>query len=139
MNKKLKRLFFKGSNFLGAEFPIMGGAMTWISESNLVSATSNAGGFGVIAAGSMDKDKLEKEIIATKSKTRKPFGVNLILLHPDIEDLIEVCIEKKVDLVVFAGGFPKLRQIQKLKKKKNKNNVFCDYGLNCSKNDQLWR
>ena len=131
MNKKLKRLFFKGSNFLGAEFPIMGGAMTWISESNLVSATSNAGGFGVIAAGSMDKDQLEKEIIATKSKTRKPFGVNLILLHPDIEGLIEVCIEKKVDLVVFAGGFPKLRQIQKLKKKKNKNNVFCHHGLNC--------
>ena len=118
MNKKLKRLFFKGSNFLGVEFPIMGGAMTWISESNLVSATSNAGGFGVIAAGSMNKDKLENEISATKSKTKKPFGVNLILLHPEVEDLIEVCIDKKVDLVVFAGGFPKLRQIQKLKKKK---------------------
>ena len=118
MNKKLKRLFFKGSNFLGVEFPIMGGAMTWISESNLVSATSNAGGFGVIAAGSMNRNQLEKEISTTKSKTKKPFGVNLILLHPEVEDLIDVCINKKVDLVVFAGGFPKLRQIQKLKKKK---------------------
>ncbi len=58
MNKKLKRLFAKGSDFLGVKYPIMGGAMTWISESNLVSATSNAGGFGVIAAGSMNKKKL---------------------------------------------------------------------------------
>ena len=137
MNKKLKKLFLK-ANFLGVEFPIMGGAMTWISESNLVSATSNASGFGVIAAGSMNKDQLEKEIIATKSKTRKPFGVNLILLHPKVEDLIEVCINKKVDLVVLAGGFPKLRQIQKLKKK-HKDNVFCNHSFNCTKNDKLWR
>ena len=124
MNKKLKQLFLKGSNFLGVEFPIMGGAMTWISESNLVSATSNAGGFGVIAAGSMNKDQLDKEISATKSKTSKPFGVNLILLHPEIEYLIEVCIDKKVDLVVFAGGFPKQRQIEKLKKNKIKTMCF---------------
>ena len=124
MNKKLKQLFFRGSNFLGVEFPIMGGAMTWISESNLVSATSNAGGFGVIAAGSMNRDQLDKEISETKSKTSKPFGVNLILLHPEIEYLIEVCIDKKVDLVVFAGGFPKQRQIEKLKKKKIKTMCF---------------
>ena len=124
VNKKLKQLFCKGSNFLGVEFPIMGGAMTWISESSLVSATSNAGGFGVIAAGSMNSNQLEKEIVATKSKTTKPFGVNLILLHPEIESLIEVCIDKKVNLVVFAGGFPKLRQIQKLKKKKIKTMCF---------------
>ena len=96
MNKRLKQLFYKGSNFLGVEFPIMGGAMTWISESNLVSATSNAGGFGVIAAGSMDKDQLEKEIIATKSKTIKPFGVNLILLHPDIEGQLRYVSKKKL-------------------------------------------
>ena len=124
MNKKLKRLFLKGSNFLGVEFPIMGGAMTWISESNLVAATSNSGGFGVIAAGSMNRNQLEKEISTTKSKTKKPFGVNLILLHPEVEDLIDVCINKKVDLVVFAGGFPKLRQIQKLKKKNIKTMCF---------------
>ena len=124
MNKKLKQLFLRGSNFLGVEFPIMGGAMTWISESNLVSATSNAGGFGVIAAGSMNGDQLEKEIAATRSKTIKPFGVNLILLHPEIEYLIEVCIDKKVDVVVFAGGFPKLRQIEKLKKKNIKTMCF---------------
>ena len=104
MNKKLKRLFFKGSNFLGVEFPIMGGAMTWISESNLVSATSNAGGFGVIAAGSMDKDQLEKEIIATKSKTRKPFGVNLIV-HPSnirVKADLDICVKHKVPLIITS-------------------------------------
>ena len=107
MNEKLKKLFFKGANFLGVNLPIMGGAMTWVSENNLVSATSNAGKFGVIAAGSMSPDMLEKEIIYTKQKTTKPFGVNLILLHPQIEDLIQTCIKQKVSLVVFAGGFPK--------------------------------
>ncbi len=115
MNKKLKKLFSKGSKFLGVDYPIMGGAMTWISDANLVSAMSNSGGFGVIAAGSMNDIQLQQEINNTKLKTNKPFGVNLILLHPDIENLIEVCIKTKVKLVVFAGGFPKRRQIEKLK------------------------
>ncbi len=139
MNKKLKQLFSKGSDFLGVELPIMGGAMTWISESNLVSATSNAGGFGVIAAGSMNKIQLEKEIIETRSKTDKPFGVNLILLHPEIESLIEICMELEVKLVVFAGGFPKKRQVEKLKNNHLKTMCFAtttsiarkmiDYGI----------
>ena len=124
MNKKLKRLFAKGSDFLGVKYPIMGGAMTWISESNLVSATSNAGGFGVIAAGSMNKKKLEQEILKTRLKTHKPFGVNLILLHPEIEDLINVCLELEVQLVVFAGGFPKKTQIEKFKHKNIKTMCF---------------
>ena len=113
MNKKLQKLFSKGSKFLGVDIPIMGGAMTWLSESNLVSAISNAGGLGVIAAGSMNNNQLEKEILKTRQKTKKPFGVNLILLHPEIEKLIDTCLKNKVDLVVFAGGFPKKRQIQK--------------------------
>ena len=115
MNNKLSKLFSKGSKFLGVKFPIMGGAMTWVSERNLVSATSNAGGFGVIAAGSMSPDQLECEIINTRKKTNKPFGVNLILLHPQIEELIDLCLKLEVFLVVFAGGFPKKRQIERLK------------------------
>ena len=89
--------------------------MTWVSENNLVSAISNAGGFGIIAAGSMNEDQLRDEILKTKNKTKRPFGVNLILMHPKIENLIEVCLDQRVDLVVFAGGFPKKRQIEKLK------------------------
>lgn len=115
INKNLLDLFKQGNEFLGTKYPIMGGAMTWVSESNLVSAISNAGGFGVIAAGSMTRDQLSLEIEKTIKKTIKPFGVNLILLHPQIDNLIDCCIEKKVKYVVFAGGFPKKSQIQKLK------------------------
>ncbi len=115
MTKKLKELFARGNEFLGSKVPIMGGAMTWLSERNLVSAISNAGGFGIIACGSMNAKELETEIIETKKKTKRPFGVNLILLHPEIEELINCCIRNKVDLVIFAGGFPKKRQIEILK------------------------
>jgi len=114
-NKQLLKLFERGSQFLETKYPIMGGAMTWVSERKLVSAVSNAGGFGIIAAGSMSSDQLRNEIIETKKKTNKPFGVNLILLHPDIDKLIECCVTQKVKLVVFAGGFPKKTQIKKLK------------------------
>ena len=115
MTRELIKLFSRGNEFLGTKFPIMGGAMTWLSERNLVSAISNAGGFGIIACGSMKKKELEKEIIETKKKTKNPFGVNLILLHPEIEELIDCCIKNKVALVIFAGGFPKKRQIEILK------------------------
>ena len=68
MNFKMKKLFEKGNSFLGTKYPILGGAMTWVSESNLVSAISNAGGLGVLACGSMDTIKLESEILLTKKK-----------------------------------------------------------------------
>ena len=90
--------------------------MTWVSENNLVSSISNSGGFGVIACGAMNPDQLEKEIDLTLKKTNKPFGVNLILMHPEINDLIDLCIRKKIGFVVLAGGFPKKQQILELKK-----------------------
>ena len=68
INKKLSSLFQRGNSFLKTDFPIMGGAMTWLSENNLVSAISNSGGFGVIACGSMNPLKLEDEI---KKNTKK--------------------------------------------------------------------
>ena len=64
----VENFFQRGKEFLGTKYPIMGGAMTWVSESNLVSAISNAGGLGVLACGSMDSKKLENEILATKKK-----------------------------------------------------------------------
>ncbi|MEC8265260.1 MAG: nitronate monooxygenase [Pseudomonadota bacterium] len=120
----MKKLFERGSNFLGTTYPILGGAMTWVSENNLVSAISNAGGLGVLACGSMNADQLKKEILFTKKKTKKPFGVNLILLHPEINQLINCCINNKVEIVVFAGGFPKKSQIEILKAKKIKTICF---------------
>jgi len=85
----------------------MGGAMSWVSERHLVSALSNAGGFGVIACGAMSHDLLESEIAATKTMTDKPFGVNLIIMHPQLDELVEVCARQGVSHVVLAGGIPK--------------------------------
>ena len=66
--------------------------MTWVSERHLVAAISNAGGFGVIASGSMSPALLDAEIAATAALTDKPFGVNLITLHPQLLELIDVCL-----------------------------------------------
>ena len=98
--------------------------MTWLSENNLVSAISNAGGFGVLACGSMGPNELNDEIKKTRELTSKPFGVNLILMHPEISSLIELCIKKKIQYVVFAGGFPKKSQVKILKESNVKTLAF---------------
>lgn len=111
----LNHLWRRGAEFLGCPYAIMGGAMTWVSERNLVAAISNAGGFGVIACGAMPPDILAAEIAATYKLTDRPFGVNLITLHPKLEQLVEVCLESKVGHVVLAGGLPPATAIQRLK------------------------
>ncbi len=111
----LDELWQRGKDFLGSRYAIMAGAMTWVSERHLVSAISNAGGFGVIACGSMTPDLLRAEIKATQGLTSKPFGVNLITMHPALMDLIDVCLETKVGHVVLAGGLPPGGAIQRLK------------------------
>jgi enoyl-[acyl-carrier protein] reductase II len=105
----------RGCDFLGTELAIMGGAMTWVSERNLVAAISNGGGFGVLASGSMPPDILRAEIQGTKALTTKPFGVNLITLHPQLEALIDVCIAEQIKFVVLAGGVPSAPAIKKVK------------------------
>ena len=103
---ELDRLSTRGRAFLGSELAIMGGAMTWVSERNLVAAISNAGGFGVIASGSMSPDLLQQEITATAALTDRPFGVNIITMHPQLNELIDVCLARAVGHVVLAGGLP---------------------------------
>ena len=112
---ELDRLWSRGRAFLGTETAIMGGAMTWVSERNLVAAISDAGGFGVIASGSMSPGLLDAEIAATAALTDKPFGVNLITMHPQLAELIEVCIARRVGHVVLAGGIPGASAIQRLR------------------------
>ncbi len=102
----LDRLWARGTAFLGCEVAILGGAMSWVSERNLVAAISNAGGFGVIACGSMGPALLAAEIAGTQALTGRPFGVNLITMHPQLDDLIRVCLEAKVGHIVLAGGIP---------------------------------
>jgi enoyl-[acyl-carrier protein] reductase II len=89
--------------------------MTWVSERNLVSAISNAGGFGVIASGAMHPALLDEEIQATQRMTTQPFGVNLITMHPELDDLVEICAKNRVTHVVLAGGLPPASAIEKIK------------------------
>ena len=111
----LDRLWRRGRDYFGTRVAIMGGAMTWVSERNLVSAISNAGGFGVIACGSMGPDRLGLEIAATRALTDRPFGVNLITMHPQLTELIDVCAEHRVGHVVLAGGVPPRTAMRRVK------------------------
>ncbi|MEO7247585.1 MAG: nitronate monooxygenase [Novosphingobium sp.] len=108
-------LMQRGATFLGSEYAILCGAMSWVSERGLVSAISNAGGFGVIACGAMTPQLLDAEIAATKALTARPFGVNLITMHPALFDLIGVCAKHGIGLVVLAGGIPPKGSIEALK------------------------
>ena len=112
---RLKELMHRGTAFLGCEVAIMGGAMSWVSERNLVSAISNAGGFGVIACGAMSPELLDTEITETKTRTTRPFGVNLITMHPQLAELIDVCTRHQVSHVVLAGGLPPGWAIDRIK------------------------
>jgi enoyl-[acyl-carrier protein] reductase II len=103
---QLQTLMARGNAFFGSDVAIMAGAMSWISERHLVSAMSNAGGFGVIAGGAMPPAILDAEIKATQAMATRPFGVNLITMHPQLFELIEVCAANKVSHVVLAGGLP---------------------------------
>lgn len=111
----LAQLMDRGTRFLGCDVAILGGAMTWVSERNLVSAISNAGGFGVLACGAMSPELLQAEIQATRRLTNRPFGVNLITLHPKLEELADMVLAEKISHVVLAGGLPPASIIRKLK------------------------
>jgi enoyl-[acyl-carrier protein] reductase II len=120
---ELDRLWARGRAVLGCDVAIMGGAMTWVSERHLVAAISNAGGFGVIASGSMSPEQLAAEIAATRALTERPFGVNLITLHPQLIQLIEVCAAQRVGHVVLAGGLPSGAAMSRIKESGAR--VFC--------------
>ena len=112
---KTSALMRRGAEFLGSETAILCGAMSWISERNLVSALSNAGAFGVIACGAMTPDLLDTEIAETRARTDRPFGVNLITMHPELAGLIDVCARHEVSHVVLAGGLPPGGAIERIK------------------------
>jgi enoyl-[acyl-carrier protein] reductase II len=112
---QLKSLMARGNAFLGSDIAVMAGAMSWVSERSLVSAMSNAGGFGVIACGAMTPELLDTEISATKALATRPFGVNLITMHPQLMELIAVCARHKVSHVVLAGGLPPTGSLDAIK------------------------
>lgn len=95
------------TQLLGIEYPIIQAGMIWASGWKLASAVSNAGGLGLIGAGSMYPEVLREHIQKCKSATNKPFGVNVPLLYPNIEEIMQIIIEEKVPVVFTSAGNPK--------------------------------
>ena len=96
------------TQLFGIKYPIIQAGMIWASGWRLASAVSNAGGLGLIGAGSMYPDVLREHIQKCKAATNKPFGVNVPLLYPAINELIEIIIEEKVSIVFTSAGNPKI-------------------------------
>jgi enoyl-[acyl-carrier protein] reductase II len=110
--EQLNRLWKKGQDFLGVQYPIMAGAMTWISHHRFVSAVCNTGGFGCLAAGNMPPEVLATEIDKTFELTDKPFAVNLITISPNYHEHLKLTVEKQVPFIIFAGSFPKASEVK---------------------------
>jgi len=112
---RLAQLWQEGAALLGCRYALLGGAMTWVSERHLVSAISDAGGFGVLACGAMSPTLLGLEIDATRALTDRPFGVNLIIMHPQLAELVDVCLAHDVSHIVLAGGLPTRATMTRIK------------------------
>ncbi len=90
----------------GIEYPIFQGGMAWVSDYHLAAAVSEAGGLGIVAAGHLTPDEVRFQIRKTKELTSKPFGVNIMLMSPYTDDLIQLVIEEKVAVVTTGAGNP---------------------------------
>ena len=96
------------TQLFGIKYPIISGGMVWCSGWRLAAAVSDAGGLGLLGAGSMHPDTLREHIKKCKNATQKPFGVNIPLLYPEIEAIIKIVIEEKVPVVFTSAGNPKI-------------------------------
>ena len=105
----------RGSEFLGVKYPIICGAMTWVSEPQLVSAVANAGGFGCLAGGNAPCDVLRRQIEEIRTLTSHNFAVNLITIAPSYRDHLAMLNEIKVPYIIFAGSFPKEKEVEAAK------------------------
>ena len=95
------------TELFGIEYPIILGGMVWCGGWRLAAAVSEAGGLGLIGAGSMHPEVLQEHIVKCKEATRKPFGVNVPLLYPEIERIMKIIIAEKVPVVFTSAGNPK--------------------------------
>lgn len=108
-------LMERGSKFLNVKYPIICGAMTWVSEPNLVAAVANSGCFGCIAGGNAPTDVLKAQIQQMRKLTDNPFAVNLITIAPAYHDHLAMLKDNPVDYIVFAGSFPKEKEVETAK------------------------
>lgn len=115
MTPLLETIWKEGRAFLGVQYPIISGGMTWLSDAKLVKAVSDCGGFGVLAAGNMPADLLAEEIDRCREQVAGPFAVNLITIAPNFRAHMEVVKTKDVPFVIFAGNFPKRHDVHAMK------------------------
>ena len=109
-------LWRRGAEFLGSRYAILGGAMTWVSDSRLVAAISNAGGFGILAGGALEANELDREIGLTYDLTDQPFGVNVITFSPHFDAQLDACLDRHVSHVIIGGGIPSVEHIARAKR-----------------------
>ncbi len=109
--EKHEKYWKRGRDFLGVEYPLIAGAMTWISTSVLVKAVADAGAFGVLAAGNMPADVLEREVKALQQEGCN-FAVNLITIAPNYAAHLEKVASWRVPYIVFAGSFPRQEEVR---------------------------
>ncbi len=96
----------KITELLGIKYPILQGGMAWIAESGLAAAVSNAGGAGIIAGGSAPAELIREEIHKAKALTDKPFGINIMLMAPNADDLAQLVIDEKIPFITTGAGNP---------------------------------
>ncbi len=107
----LTPMFKRGTDFLGSRYPILCGAMTWVSEPKLVAAVCNNGCFGCLAGGNAPTDILAKQIEETRSLTKNNFGVNLITIAPSYKNHLVMLKDAHVPYIIFAGSFPREKEV----------------------------
>lgn len=111
----LARFFGPGRKFLGCQYPVLCGAMTWVSDPALVAAVNEAGGFGCLAGGNAPVEILEEQIRETRSLTDKPFAVNLITIAPAYQEQLALIEKSPMPYVIFAGSIPKMSEVERIK------------------------
>ena len=96
----------KITELLGIEYPVVQGAMAWIAEHHLAAAVSKAGGLGIIAGGAAPVDYIREEIRKSRAITDKPLGMNIMLLSPNADDLAQLAIDEKIEVLTTGAGNP---------------------------------
>ena len=94
------------AKLLGIRYPVLQGAMAWVAEYNLVAAVSNGGGLGIIGTGAADGEFVRGQVRKARELTDKPFGVNIVMISPFAEEVVQVAIEEKVNVVTTGAGNP---------------------------------
>ncbi|MBU1078632.1 MAG: nitronate monooxygenase [Spirochaetes bacterium] len=111
----IDKIWKQGKDFLNVEYPIISGAMTWISNYDLVKAISDNGAFPVMAGGNMPAELFEQEVQKCIDGLEHPFAVNLITIAPNYRQHYEILLKKDVPFVVFAGSFPSKKDVETMK------------------------